>query len=218
MLSKVEEDLEDAYSNPTLLAHELLHKAAFSGGLSNPLMPDPANLYNLTGDVLREYVSAAFKAGNIAVTAAGLSLSQLQQVIVRGRGVGGGIEACQWACGAGAATQAGPPCVDKGVFARVLWWDSKGVLAGAMCARLCVVGMLQVAAAMTACLAAIVAQQPCLLSVCCRWLGPFCQACQVVQPPQALHPATLVATWPPSPLVLSQPWQLPLRPRVACQM
>lgn len=80
MLAKVEEDLEEAYSNPAVLAHELLHRAAFSGGLSNPLLPDPANLYALDGEALREYVASAFTAGNIAVTAAGLSLSQLQQV------------------------------------------------------------------------------------------------------------------------------------------
>lgn len=80
MLAKVEEDLEEAYSNPAVLAHELLHRAAFSGGLSNPLLPDPANLYALDGEALREYVTRAFTAGNIAVTAAGLSLSQLQQV------------------------------------------------------------------------------------------------------------------------------------------
>ena len=80
MLAKVEEDLEDAYSNPTLLAHELLHKAAFTGGLGNPLMPDPAGLYDLDGDVLREYLSKTFTAGNVAVTAAGISFDQLKQV------------------------------------------------------------------------------------------------------------------------------------------
>jgi predicted Zn-dependent peptidase len=83
MLAKVEEDLEEAYANPSVLAHELLHKAAFSGGLSNPLLPDPASLHGLTGDVLREYVASVFTAGNMAVTAAGVPLSQLQQV--RGR-------------------------------------------------------------------------------------------------------------------------------------
>lgn len=80
MLAKVEEDLEEAYANPSVLAHELLHKAAFSGGLSNPLLPDPASLHGLTGDVLREYVASVFTSGNMAVTAAGVPLSQLQQV------------------------------------------------------------------------------------------------------------------------------------------
>lgn len=80
MLHKVEEDLEDAYSDPRVLAHELLHKAAFTGGLSNPLLPDPASLHGLTGDVLREYVASVFTAGNMAVTAAGVPLSSLQQV------------------------------------------------------------------------------------------------------------------------------------------
>lgn len=84
MLAKVEEDLEEAYADPTLLAHELLHRAAFSGGLSNPLLPDPASLYGLTGDVLREYVAKAFTAGNMAVVAAGANFNQLQQVRAAG--------------------------------------------------------------------------------------------------------------------------------------
>jgi len=97
MLAKVEEDLEEAYADPTLLAHELLHRAAFSGGLSNPLLPDPANLYGLTGDVLREYVAKAFTSGNMAVVAAGANFNQLQQVRAAGLWVvsvlvGGGVQ------------------------------------------------------------------------------------------------------------------------------
>lgn len=96
MLHKVEEDLEEAYANPSVLAHELLHKAAFNGGLSNPLMPDPASLHGLTGDVLREYVGSVFTAGNMAITAAGVPLSQLQQVrsVATGR-VGGHLRRAQ---------------------------------------------------------------------------------------------------------------------------
>lgn len=80
MLARVEEDLESAYSNPALLAHELLHKAAFSGGLSNSLLPDPASVNGLSGEALRAFMAQTFVAGNIAVTGAGLSLAQLQPV------------------------------------------------------------------------------------------------------------------------------------------
>lgn len=79
MLAKVEEDLEAAYTNPALLAHELLHKAAFSGGLANSLLPDPAGLDNLTGEALRAFVAAHFVPSNMAVAAAGMNLGQLQQ-------------------------------------------------------------------------------------------------------------------------------------------
>jgi predicted Zn-dependent peptidase len=80
MLARVEEDLESAYNNPSLLAHELLHKAAFSGGLSNSLLPDPASLGSLNGEALRAFMAQAFVAGNIAVTGAGVSMAQLQAV------------------------------------------------------------------------------------------------------------------------------------------
>eukprot|EP00879_Flechtneria_rotunda_P000588 GHRR01000697.1.p1 GENE.GHRR01000697.1~~GHRR01000697.1.p1 ORF type:complete len:485 (+),score=217.93 GHRR01000697.1:113-1567(+) len=80
MLEKMQEDLEIAYSNPTLLVYELLHKAAFSGGLSNSLLPDPAALQGVSAPALREYVAAHFVPGNMAVAAAGMSLTQLQQV------------------------------------------------------------------------------------------------------------------------------------------
>lgn len=80
MLEKVQADAESAYANPTLLAHELLHKAAFSGGLANSVLPDPASLDGLSGELLRHYMAQTFVAGNIVVTGAGISLAQLQQV------------------------------------------------------------------------------------------------------------------------------------------
>jgi predicted Zn-dependent peptidase len=86
MLARVEEDLESAYNNPSLLAHELLHKAAFSGGLSNSLLPDPASLGSLNGEALRAFMAQAFVAGNIAVTGAGMSMAQLQAVSKGGTG------------------------------------------------------------------------------------------------------------------------------------
>jgi hypothetical protein len=84
MLHKVEEDLEEAYSDSSFLALELLHKAAFSGGLANGSYPDPASLHGMTGDVLREYVKSAFTASNMAVTAVGVPLGDLQRVSMVG--------------------------------------------------------------------------------------------------------------------------------------
>jgi hypothetical protein len=82
MVHQVEEDLEDAYSSPVVLAHELLHRAAFSGGLSNPLLPDPAGLAGLDGEALRAYMASVFTPSNMALTAAGADLKQLEQVCV----------------------------------------------------------------------------------------------------------------------------------------
>eukprot|EP00882_Tetradesmus_deserticola_P001792 GHRQ01001924.1.p1 GENE.GHRQ01001924.1~~GHRQ01001924.1.p1 ORF type:complete len:368 (+),score=180.54 GHRQ01001924.1:230-1333(+) len=96
MLARVEEDLQSAYTNPSLLAHELLHKAAFNGGLSNSLLPDPASLGGLSGESLRAFVAQAFVSGNISVAGAGVSLAQLQAVadpLLAGAPAGGGPSA-----------------------------------------------------------------------------------------------------------------------------
>jgi hypothetical protein len=113
MLARVEEDLESAYSNPGLLAHELLHKAAFSGGLANSLLPDPASLGGLTGDALREVVAQTFVAGNIAVTGAGVSLAQLQSVSAHGAAALVSVCACTAAAITVARPTAGPAAVGE---------------------------------------------------------------------------------------------------------
>jgi len=80
MLETVQADLDSAYADPIILARELLHKAAFSGGLANSLLPDPAAVGGMTGAVLRQYMAANFVPSNIAIAAAGLGLDQLKQV------------------------------------------------------------------------------------------------------------------------------------------
>jgi processing peptidase subunit alpha len=80
MLETVQADLDSAYADPIILARELLHKAAFSGGLANSLLPDPAEVGGMTGAVLRQYMAANFVPSNIAIAAAGLGLDQLKQI------------------------------------------------------------------------------------------------------------------------------------------
>eukprot|EP00878_Enallax_costatus_P011889 GHUV01012413.1.p1 GENE.GHUV01012413.1~~GHUV01012413.1.p1 ORF type:complete len:297 (+),score=111.87 GHUV01012413.1:1051-1941(+) len=80
MLTTVASDLESAYSNPNVLVRELLHKAAFTGGLSNSLLPDPVGLGDLSAEALRQYVSENFVGSNMAVAAAGMSLADLQRI------------------------------------------------------------------------------------------------------------------------------------------
>jgi hypothetical protein len=81
-------DISAAYSKPGNLASELLHRAAFSGGLSQALLPDPARLGSIKAEALHEYVAAVIKPGNLALTGAGVSLTALNKV--RGRRGGGG--------------------------------------------------------------------------------------------------------------------------------
>lgn len=78
MLPHLQADMERAYAQPTVLATELLHRAAFSGGLSQPLLPDPETLESLTPDAVHEFVATHFTAANITLAAAGVPLSAVE--------------------------------------------------------------------------------------------------------------------------------------------
>lgn len=77
ILPQVQADMERAYSQPTVLATELLHRAAFSGGLSQPLLPDPDTLSSLTPEAIHEFVATHFTASNMTLASAGYSLTAL---------------------------------------------------------------------------------------------------------------------------------------------
>ena len=78
MLPHVQADMEAAHAQPTVLATELLHRAAFSGGLARPLLPDADTLSELTPRAVQEFAEAHFTAGNMALAAAGAPLSALE--------------------------------------------------------------------------------------------------------------------------------------------
>lgn len=80
IVSHMEEDMAMAAAHPPSVVSELLHRAAFSGGLSKPLLPDPSVLSRLDADAVREYVAANFKANNVVLTGAGVDMGTLQQV------------------------------------------------------------------------------------------------------------------------------------------
>ena len=52
-------------------------RAAFSGGLSQPLMPDPDTLGSLTPEAVHEFVAAHFTPPNMTLAVAGASLGAL---------------------------------------------------------------------------------------------------------------------------------------------
>jgi len=80
LIDAIAADISAAYSKPGNLASELLHRAAFSGGLSQALLPDPARLGSIKAEALQEYVAAVIKPQNLALTGAGVSLSTLNGV------------------------------------------------------------------------------------------------------------------------------------------
>ncbi|KAI8464776.1 MAG: mitochondrial processing peptidase alpha subunit [Monoraphidium minutum] len=98
MLPHVQADMERAYAQPTVLATELLHRAAFSGGLAQPLMPDPESLSGLTPEAVHAFVAAHFTADNMALAVAGAGMGALSNAAgplvaagaKRGGGGGGG--------------------------------------------------------------------------------------------------------------------------------
>jgi hypothetical protein len=85
MLGHAAEEVAAAYTRPGVLVAELLHKAAFSGGLAQPLLPEPSAVEAMTAAKVKEYVDAVFTPGNMVVTGAGVDLGMLEQV-----GLGGG--------------------------------------------------------------------------------------------------------------------------------
>lgn len=88
ILETMSEDMAEAASNPAVAVSELLHRAAYSGGLANALLPDASALGRLSGESLAVFVGPLIKANNVVIAAAGVDLAQLQQVCVCGLGRG----------------------------------------------------------------------------------------------------------------------------------
>lgn len=75
----VAEDSAAAASSPGMLAVELLHRAAFTGGLGSPLMPDGEALDYTEGDELRAFAARHLKnPQNLVIAATGISPEQLR--------------------------------------------------------------------------------------------------------------------------------------------
>jgi processing peptidase subunit alpha len=75
----VAEEAAAAASSPGMLAVELLHRAAFHGGLGNPLVPDADALDFTEGDELRAFAEATLKnPANLVIAATGISADQLR--------------------------------------------------------------------------------------------------------------------------------------------
>jgi hypothetical protein len=243
MLHKVEEDLEEAYSDPSFLALELLHKAAFSGGLANGSYPDPASLHGMTGDVLREYVKSAFTAANMAVTAVGVPLGDLQRVRLGGvvcssaaRIVG---KASSSTVGVQqVASRADGPCSSAARMVGMASSNTVGVQQvashadGPVVVRGCVPLVLQLVAASweltfpssrcsaTGCTVGDGRMadgcSATTLRACCSMLAPCFRVLALAPPPLLQPPSTQVASWLRCALVLSPHWLWHMRQRVDC--
>ena len=63
--------LTAAAASPAALIPDVLHRAAFDGGLGAPLLLDPASVTAVTNAHLRDFVTARMRGGRAVLTAAG---------------------------------------------------------------------------------------------------------------------------------------------------
>lgn len=78
---KVQEDMAEALSDPFTVVTEILHRAAFSGGLGQPLLVDPSQVASLDVDKILEFVTSNFTPGRVLLGAAGVDHSQLVNLV-----------------------------------------------------------------------------------------------------------------------------------------
>ena len=76
--SAVADESASSASSPGALAVELLHRAAFSGGLGAPLAPDADALERTGGDELRAFAAAHLRPSGLVIAATGVSPDQLR--------------------------------------------------------------------------------------------------------------------------------------------
>ncbi len=89
--------LAAALKDPAVVLADVLHRAAFDGGLGLPLHPDPSALDHVTKEALAEYVAAAFAPGSAVLAAAGVGLDEFSEL------AGPLVSASAAAAGGGAA-------------------------------------------------------------------------------------------------------------------
>jgi processing peptidase subunit alpha len=74
----VAEESAAASASPGMLAVELLHRAAYKGGLGSPLVPDADALDYTDGEALRSFAAQHLTPKNLVLAATGISADQLR--------------------------------------------------------------------------------------------------------------------------------------------
>lgn len=78
---KVKSDMAEALATPELLLSDLLHRAAYEGGLGQPLFADPAVVGSLHYNAVREFLSATFVPSNMTLVAAGADEAVVKSLV-----------------------------------------------------------------------------------------------------------------------------------------
>jgi processing peptidase subunit alpha len=71
-LDAVKEQLAAQLKNPLVTVSEVLHRAAFDGGLGNSLVVDPAAIGGVTNDTLKEYVASLLVPSRVVLAGVGM--------------------------------------------------------------------------------------------------------------------------------------------------
>lgn len=72
--------LADSLKNPSNVITDVLHRAAFDGGLGQPVNLDPSALDGFTNATLKEYVAAALQSSKAVLAGAGVGLEQFKEL------------------------------------------------------------------------------------------------------------------------------------------
>lgn len=72
--------LADELKNPSNVITDVLHRAAFDGGLGQPVTLDPSALNGFTNATLKEYVAAALQSSKAVLAGAGVGLEQMKEL------------------------------------------------------------------------------------------------------------------------------------------
>lgn len=73
----VRQEVKQASTNPQTMIVEALHSAGYAGALSNPLIASEANLGQLNGDVLMQFIQENYTAPRMVVAGAGVDHEEL---------------------------------------------------------------------------------------------------------------------------------------------
>lgn len=79
-IDTLKEQLAAQLKNPVTVVNEVLHRAAFDGGLGNTLVVDPAVVDGYSHETLREYVSSIMAPSKVVLAAVGVDHGELTQL------------------------------------------------------------------------------------------------------------------------------------------
>lgn len=129
-LEQVKEQLGEQLKNPAVVLDEVLHRAAFEGGLGNTLVVDPAQLASFTNENLHAYLASVLDPSRMVLAGVGVEHGQVKALanpLVSGSASAAPVAASKYVGGNLAALAPGAALTHVAVA-----FEAKG---GASCAK-----------------------------------------------------------------------------------